>query len=279
MKWLSRIFLLPIIAVLVWEPAEAKRAGWLVYYSDKIPVETFEDFTIIVFDSDHHPPLQPLKKQGKKLLGYISLGEVEGYRSYFDEVEAEGILLQENSNWKESYFIDLRDPRWHARVIEELVPEILAKGFDGLFLDTLDNATSLEEQDDQIYRGMTSAAAGLVSGIRRQFPHITIMMNRAYELLPEVEKIIDIVLGESVYATYDFENKKYQWVPELDYRYQVSLLRAAGKRCPSLRIFTLDYWDPGDQAGLRKIYRVQRANGFEPYVSTIELDRVVLEPK
>jgi hypothetical protein len=68
-------------------------------------------------------------------------------------------------------------------------------------------------------------------------------------------------------------------VPEQDYRYQVDLLQAARKRCPSLRIFTLDYWNPDDRAGLRKIYRVQRANGFEPYVSTIALDRVVLEPR
>jgi hypothetical protein len=105
------------------------------------------------------------------------------------------------------------------------------------------------------------------------------MMNRGYDLLPEVEKDIDIVLGESVYATYDFENKIYRWVPEDDYGYQVNLLRAAQKRCPSLRIFTLDYWNPNDKAGLRKIYRVQRANGFEPYVSTIELNRIVPEPR
>lgn len=41
---------------------------------------------------------------------------------------------------------------------------------------------------------------------------------------------------------------------------------------------TLDYWNPADTAGLRRIYRAQRANGFLPYVATVELDRLVPEP-
>jgi uncharacterized protein (TIGR01370 family) len=267
------------MTALGWGVASAKRARWVVYYSDAIPNQTLEDFGIIVLDADHHPPLAPLKRQGKRLLGYISLGEVESFRPHYAAVKAEGILLQENLHWKGSYYVDLRDKRWTVRVIEKLVPEILAKGFEGLFLDTLDNATDLVNQDDEKYRGMTTAAADLVIKLRQHFPEITIMMNRAYVLLPMVENKIDIVLGESVFATYDFESKTYQWVPEEDYRYQVNLLRAARQRCPSLRIFTLDYWNPEDRVGLRKIYRIQRANGFEPYVATIELDRVILEPR
>jgi len=279
MKRPYAVLLLLVMAALGWGVEAEKRTRWVVYYSDAIPSETFEDFEIIVLDCDHYPPLAPLRRKGKRLLGYISLGEVESYRPHFAAVKADGILLQENIYWKGSYYVDLRDERWTARVIEKLVPGILAKGFDGLFLDTLDNAADLVNRDAEKYEGMTAAAADLVIKIRKHFPEITIMMNRAYQLLPKVEKDINIVLGESVFATYDFESKSYRWVPREEYGYQVNLLRAARKRCPSLRIFTLDYWNPEDHEGLRKIYRVQRANGFEPYVSTIELDRVVLEPR
>jgi hypothetical protein len=31
--------------------------------------------------------------------------------------------------------------------------------------------------------------------------------------------------------------------------------------------------------GVRRIYATQRANGFSPHVSVVELDRVVPEPK
>jgi hypothetical protein len=44
-------------------------------------------------------------------------------------------------------------------------------------------------------------------------------------------------------------------------------------------VFTLDYWNPEDAAGIRRIYRTERANGFHPYVATIKLDRIVREPR
>jgi hypothetical protein len=50
------------------------------------------------------------------------------------------------------------------------------------------------------------------------------------------------------------------------------------KRFPKLQIMSLDYWDPADTKGVATIYSTQRANGFIPYVSTIELNRVVEEP-
>ena len=166
-----------------------------------------------------------LADRGKTLLGYLSLGEVEQYRPYFSDVESEGILLGENEDWEGSFFVDVRDPRWTSRVIEQLVPEILRRGFAGVFLDTLDNAGHLERLNPARNRGMTIAAARLVRTIRFHYPTIRIMMNRGYEILPEVESHIDMVLGESVFADYDFQSKTYRLVPRDLYRRQVNLLQ------------------------------------------------------
>ncbi len=46
-------------------------------------------------------------------------------------------------------------------VVERLAPEILGRGFDGLFLDTLDTAEELE-REDQAPR--TGGASGRWSG-------------------------------------------------------------------------------------------------------------------
>jgi polysaccharide biosynthesis protein PelA len=56
------------------------------------------------------------------------------------------------------------------------------------------------------------------------------------------------------------------------------LLKRARQANPKLRICSLDYWDPDARKEIRRIYRVERANGFAPYVATRELDRVVREP-
>ena len=44
----------------------------------------------------------------------------------FDEVAKQGLLLDENPNWPGAFAVDIRDPRWHARVLGELVPKRLA---------------------------------------------------------------------------------------------------------------------------------------------------------
>ncbi len=266
-----------LVAPISAKVAEAQ--PWVVYYSDTAPTSAFDPYRLVVLDSHKYPTLRPLSDRGKLLLGYLSLGEVNNGRDYFAEVKAQGFLLQANENWPGSFFVDLLDKRWTKRVVEELVPDILHRGFDGLFLDTLDNAGHLERQDGVAYRGMTEAGAALVRTIRRNFPSIPIMLNRAYDLLPGVEDHVDMVLGESLFADYDFATKTYGRVEPSLYRQQVEILHAAKARRPALRLFSLDYADPADIEGIAAIYREERANGFEPYVATIELDRIVPEPR
>jgi uncharacterized protein (TIGR01370 family) len=276
----TALFLAAALGTLAGSVAAARAADerWIVVYSEKPAIEEFREYGLVVLDSIHHPPIRPLLEQKKTVLGYISLGEVENYRDYYKEVEKEGILYEKNPNWPDSRYIDVRDARWTRRVIEELVPRLLHKGFQGIFIDTLDNPAELERRDPAKFKGMTEGAASLVRAIRRHYPRIYIMLNRAYEILPAVEGEIDAVLGESVFTEIDFEKKTYRLADAKVYRQQVEWLQAAKSRQPRLKIFTLDYWPPADAAGVARIYAEQRKNGFIPYVSVKDLDRVLKEP-
>jgi polysaccharide biosynthesis protein PelA len=251
---------------------------WAVFYASDVALETLLPFEPLVFDRTYHPPLEPLADSGKTLYGYISLGEMNRERPEFARLQEWGLLGEENPFWKGSLFIDVRDPRWVAMVVEEVVPAILHSGFHGIFLDTLDNPVELERRDPVKNAGMTKAAARLVQALKLHWPDVPIILNRAYGLLDDVAFHIDHVLGESVYADYDFSTKTYQKVPDDLYREQVEILKKAQKKNPNLSVLTLDYWDPGDPETIAEIYRVQRANGFSPYVATIELDLIVPEP-
>ena len=260
-------------------PVEAKDLRWAVYYGSEVPPEIFAPYDLVVLESFGHPPLQPLRDRKKILLGYISVGEIDSGRPYYAEFAGQNLLIAENSNWRGSYSVDIRDPRWTRKLIEELIPTILHYGFDGIFLDTLDNPPHLERQDPKKFAGMTPAAAKLVRIIRQNYPQIKIMVNRAYEILPEIGGHIDYVLGESVYSGYDFKEKKPHRLSRNDYEHQVRILSDVRKRYPHLQVMSLDYWDPTDPKGMAAIYSAQRANGFIPYVSTVELNRVIEEPK
>ena len=75
---------------------------------------------------------------------------------------------------------------------------MLAQGFSGIFLDTLDDAAELERQNPNLYGGMRAAALELVKAIRGAWPKAVVMVNRAYDLLPDIAADINIELGESV---------------------------------------------------------------------------------
>ena len=236
---------------------------WAAYYSDVPPAGGFRDFQMLILDSVYHPPLDELSR-GRTLLGYISVGEIEQTRSPFKPAKAKGVLAGENENWKGSFFVDVRSA--------------LDQGFDGVFLDTIDDAEYLEDKDAAVFRGMKDAMVRLILEIRREFPAIPIAVNRGYAIVPKIGPSVDFILGESVFSDYDFASKSYRRVPQKDYAEQVNVLKAARQRNPKLNVLTLDYWDPKDAAGISRIYREQRTNGFSPYVSTVELDRILREP-
>lgn len=252
---------------------------WAAYYTDKLPLSSFDPYDLIVFDSQEHPQLKPLSDRGKTLLGYLSLGEIEKIRPYYRAAKTQDLLLEENKNWPGSYFVDVRNKFWAKRVIEELIPQLLHKGFQGVFIDTLDNPIELERREPEKFKGMRDASITLVKAIRYHYPQIPIMINRAFEILPELGEYITMVLGESIYSSYNFTTKKYQKVNETEYRDQVTQLQNLKKSFPKIRVMSLDYWDPEERDEIKKIYNIQRANGFEPFVSVVKLDHLALEPK
>lgn len=258
---------------------QAADLRWLSYYSDKAKAEDLAGYDLLILDPDRHPPLNRLAERGKMLIGYLSLGEVERSRSYYAAVKTDGLLLDSNPRWPDSNFVDLRDDRWSRRVVEDIVPSILRKGFNGIFIDTLDDAAFLEAKSPRLYAGMRDAAAHLVNRLRLNYPQMTIIMNRGYDLLPQVEQDVDMVMAESLYSGWDFAKKVSYRIPDAEYNNELSILKSAIERQPKLKILTLDYGDPQDKAGLAKIYQAERANGFLPYVATIGLDQVVKEPR
>ncbi|MBF0147858.1 MAG: endo alpha-1,4 polygalactosaminidase [Magnetococcales bacterium] len=277
---ISRNILLWISLVLVFfhraTPLHAE--SWVVYYSDKEPETRFESYSLLVFDSQYHPPLERLKERGKIILGYLSLGEVENHRRHFSTVTEQKLLLMENEDWPGSYFIDVRNPVWTELVIEVLIPELLQQGFHGLFIDTLDNPGYLEDLDPKRYRGMRQGGIHLVKAIRRHYPELPIMINRGFDLLDHLIYDVDMILAESTRSQPDPDGKGHHLTPDAEYEATAAKLRRFKEIRPRLKLYSLDYWDPTDAKGQALIYRQQREHGFIPYVSTIELNQVFPEP-
>ena len=256
-----------------------KSERWVVYYTETLPAQSFAKFDLIVFDRDSHPPLHSLIDGKKTILGYISLGEAETYRKNFEELKALGLILDTDSAWKGNPIIDTRNPQWHSYVLDNIIPSILAQGFDGIMIDTVDSIIWLENHNPASYYGLKNAMVELIKNIRARYPGMTIMLNRGFEILPNVSDDIDMFLAESTLTTLNHENGEWFFLNDSERRDYLTKLYAAKNKSPRLKIYTRDYWPPTDIQTIGKIYATQRAAGFIPYVSTIDLQTLTPEPE
>lgn len=250
---------------------------WVVYYNDQAKPEEFEAFNPIILDSQHHPELEPILKTKKEVLGYLNLTEAEDRQPWFQSVKDKGLLIKSNHIWAGGWAVDIRDPFWKDLLVSKIIPEIFAKGFTGLFFDQIDIPIALEKEDPIKYKGMTAAAVDLVQTICKKFAPKRFMLNRGYEILPEVGNVIDFELAETLYSSFDFETKTYYVRPEKEFEWQLEQLNQARKMFPHLVIFSLDYWDPEDTEMIKKIYAIERENCLRAYVTSPDLGTITRE--
>ncbi|MDP9096920.1 MAG: endo alpha-1,4 polygalactosaminidase, partial [Pseudomonadota bacterium] len=219
-----------------WARAEPDR--FAICYGQDATTEQLAPYRRLVLDGDHHPPLAPLLARNVELFGYVSVGEADQERSHYPAAVASGALLGANANWPGARYVDLRRPAWSALLLDQIIPAVLGKGFNGLFLDTLDDAAFLEQADPIGNRGMVEAGAALVRAIHARYPALPLMLNRAYEVAALVAGDLDSVLAESLASTYDFKTRRYHLRPEADLNWGLARLAELRQLNPRLRLYT-----------------------------------------
>lgn len=98
----------------------------------------FEDAPLLAADIES----LKLKANGgtRLVLCYLSIGEAEDYRSYWEPSWAANPpewLLEENPKWPGNYPVQFWHSQWQA-IVFEMVDDVLEVGFDGVYLDRVD---------------------------------------------------------------------------------------------------------------------------------------------
>ncbi len=79
-------------------------------------------------------------KPGRKVIAYLSIGEAEDYRHYWQESWTQSppkFILGENPDWEGNYTVKFWAAEWQNIILED-VRRIMKQGFDGLYLDKVD---------------------------------------------------------------------------------------------------------------------------------------------
>jgi cysteinyl-tRNA synthetase len=94
-------------------------------------------------------------KLGRKVVAYLSIGEAEDYRAYWNpawdarhdgkpDAGAPAWLLAQNPQWKGNYRVRYWQAGWQQIILTN-VDQIMAAGFDGVYLDIVDGFETFEQ--------------------------------------------------------------------------------------------------------------------------------------
>ena len=93
--------------------------------------------------------LEALSGQGKIVLSYLSVGEAEDYRDYWQSSwndSPPSFLQHPNPNYENNHLVKFWDPEWKKLMLRRLERDISA-GFDGVYLDKVDAVEDWLEVD------------------------------------------------------------------------------------------------------------------------------------
>jgi hypothetical protein len=157
--------------------------------------------------------------------------------------------------------VDANQAGWQQLMVA-LTGEFIAKGYDGVFLDTVDTVT--------VYPQTKPGMIKLIQALRQTYPGVLLVQNRGFTVVDKVASDIDAVMFEDLSTTYNFEKKEYLFADNTATAQEmVELHKRTG-----LPILALDYAPP-DNPGMAFL-AVQTAHqyGFIPAVSVINLDDI-----
>jgi len=94
-------------------------------------------------------------RAGRKVVAYLSIGEAEDYRTYWQRgwdanhngqpsATAPAFLLAQNPEWKGNYRVKYWQASWQNIILAD-VDKIMAAGFDGVYLDIVDGFETFEQ--------------------------------------------------------------------------------------------------------------------------------------
>lgn len=237
-------------------------ASYIVYYG----VGRADDLAryglaIVQPDTLTSEELKALKASGTLAVAYLSVGEVEPGRPWYTDGRANlQWILGKNENWG-AYYVDASQPGWQS-LMADLTGEFIAKGFDGVFLDTVDMV--------DVYPQTKAGMVALIKALRAAYPHALLVQNRGFSVVDDLSSVIDAVMFEDLSTGYDFEKREYtQGGDEATALEMQALHERTG-----LPILALDYVPPDSPGRAYQAVQAALAYGFIPAVSVIDLDDI-----
>ncbi|BBH18999.1 hypothetical protein Back11_03440 [Paenibacillus baekrokdamisoli] len=169
---------------------------------EAIDSHVFADYDLLVLSGAVSPEkIKEIKTLNPNIfiVGYISVGQDSPIGNDIDIFFKDGKGNPEcDANWPSCY-IDPTHPKWQKKVLEQLLPSMVNRGFDGFYLDTVDVTES-------IHTDKAWGMGQLIQLIKKKFPDKIVFSGGGAHLLTgdtyDIANSIDAMLFESYTSTW-----------------------------------------------------------------------------
>jgi uncharacterized protein (TIGR01370 family) len=242
---------------------------WAFAIGDGAATRDLSRYDLVVLDGEDTTAtrIRRLHRQGVLVLGYLSVGTIESYRSWY--AAASPYRLELWSDWGE-WYADVAAPGFRSLLTDTVAPALLAKGFDGLMLDNVD----MIETHPAAVDGMHRLVAALAASVHRR--HGFVFAQNGEDVIGPMQPSLDGWNREDVTSTYDFATRRYRHQPPAAVRAALTALRRL--RRAGLLVTATDYVAAGDTALSTRARRNACSARALPFVSDIGLRRVPRRP-
>ncbi|OAN13072.1 RNA-binding protein [Photobacterium jeanii] len=231
------------------------------YYNDVDSVRELINYDRVVVNANliTDKQINTLHQADSLVFAYISVGEYDGEMLPSELKKASPI---KNENWQ-SHAMRLTAPEWQKYLLQE-AKKMTERGFDGLFLDTLDSyylfAKEVTEQKKQ-----QQALSQIITQFHNLPNQPKLLLNRGFEVIPQLKVPVYAVAAESLYDSYHPSDNSYQKVSENDRTWLKEKL--AEVQALGIETIAIDYIPASDRDEQRKAAKRLMDEGYTPYVS------------
>ncbi len=257
-----------LVLLLIGSHALAEKTT-AFHYGPSPPVDVLRHYDHVVVEPDHWSATDREQLEPPQLMAYVSVGEVRPSRSWFSDLDT-GWLLEENPEWASR----IVDPcaEWCAFLMKRRFEPLWRDGYRGFFLDTIDSPLAGVPADSALFEIRKAGLTRIVQQLRARFPKARIVVNRGFELLPQIASSIDGVVAESLYQSWT-KAHGYHAVKREDRAWLLGKLNEA-RNTFDVPVTVIDYVSPTNRTLAVETARNIASHGFSPWVATPALDRI-----
>ncbi|WP_335870979.1 endo alpha-1,4 polygalactosaminidase [Bacillus sp. 2205SS5-2] len=233
-----------LLSPLAYSPVRAELESpfsqintYQIYYNtptDEI-LENMKDYDLVIVEPHEFTvdQIQQLKDSGTMVLGYINTMEADEWNiEFMNQLHQDDFYYEVDKRvfypeWN-SYLMDISSPHYQELLQQEINNQIIQKGFDGIFLDTVGDIDNEFLDQPDVLEAQRAGMVSFLKTVKEKYPQLPLLQNWGFDTLkeataPYVDGILWENFDQNVIANDEWAQNTIQTLREMKQEYPLEV--------------------------------------------------------